>query len=116
MGESMPDACQDWANTKAAYRFFDNENISEQEILSGHLESTKKRLAATQEPIFILHDITKFSFKRNETGLIGYTSVMGNGKKAYGHFKRHTLCGLLMPASLAVTTRGLPVSLTAIKF
>ena len=42
MGESIPYACQDWANTKAAYRFFDNENISEQEILGGHLESTKK--------------------------------------------------------------------------
>jgi hypothetical protein len=24
VGESVPYACQDWANTKAAYRFFDN--------------------------------------------------------------------------------------------
>jgi hypothetical protein len=25
MGASIPLACQDWANTKAAYRFFSNE-------------------------------------------------------------------------------------------
>lgn len=31
--ESIPLACQDWANTKAAYRFFANERVSEAEIL-----------------------------------------------------------------------------------
>ena len=29
MGESLPPACQDWASTKAAYRFFANERVSE---------------------------------------------------------------------------------------
>ena len=32
--ESMPLACQDWANTKAAYRFFANERVSEADILT----------------------------------------------------------------------------------
>src|SRR4051812_38224279 len=27
MGGSIPFACQDWANTKAAYRFFANERV-----------------------------------------------------------------------------------------
>ena len=31
-GESIPLACQDWASTKAAYRFFSNERVSEEEI------------------------------------------------------------------------------------
>lgn len=35
MGESLPVACQDWANTKAAWRFFANDRISEAEILAG---------------------------------------------------------------------------------
>ena len=35
-GDSIPLVCQDWANTKAAYRFFDNERVSEAEILGGH--------------------------------------------------------------------------------
>jgi hypothetical protein len=28
-GESLPTAFQDWSNTKAAYRFFSNGNMSE---------------------------------------------------------------------------------------
>ena len=32
MGESIPLVCQDWANTKAAYRFFSNERVSEEDI------------------------------------------------------------------------------------
>src|SRR5215469_5220853 len=36
LGQTIPLACQDWANTKAAYRFFSNERINEEEILSGH--------------------------------------------------------------------------------
>ena len=27
IGGSIPLACQDWANTKAAYRFFENEKV-----------------------------------------------------------------------------------------
>ncbi len=45
---SIPFACQDWANTKAAYRFLDNENVSESEILEGHFQSTAERFAATE--------------------------------------------------------------------
>ena len=36
IGQSIPLACQDWANTKAAYRFLSNERVSEEEILAGH--------------------------------------------------------------------------------
>lgn len=36
MGESIPLVCQAWANTKAAYRFFSNDRVSEAEILGGH--------------------------------------------------------------------------------
>ena len=28
IGESIPMACQDWASTKAAYRFFSNQRVS----------------------------------------------------------------------------------------
>ncbi|WP_246230649.1 IS4/Tn5 family transposase DNA-binding protein [Bradyrhizobium cytisi] len=40
MGESIPLVCQDWANTKAAYRFFSNDRVSEADILAGHFQST----------------------------------------------------------------------------
>ena len=38
MGETIPRACQDWANTKAAYRFFSNSRVNEHGILNGHFE------------------------------------------------------------------------------
>jgi len=47
MGQSIPLACQDWANTKAAYRFISNGRVSEAEILAGHILSTKNRTPAT---------------------------------------------------------------------
>jgi hypothetical protein len=34
MGQSIPLACQDWTNTKAAYRFFSNDRVSEADILA----------------------------------------------------------------------------------
>ena len=63
-GGPIPFACQDWANTKAAYRFLDNDRVSEAEILSGHFEATKNRCTATSGPILVLHDTTEFTFKR----------------------------------------------------
>jgi hypothetical protein len=32
MGGSVPFACQDWSNTKAAYRFFSNPRVEEADI------------------------------------------------------------------------------------
>src|SRR5581483_10513235 len=51
---------QDWANTKAAYRFFSNPRVSEEENLSGHFASTQVRAAAIKEPLLVLHDTTEF--------------------------------------------------------
>ena len=51
MGESIPLACQDWANTKAAYRFFSNDRVSDAEILGGHCQATRCRFTATTGPI-----------------------------------------------------------------
>jgi len=36
MGATLPLACQDWANTKVAYRFFSNDRVSDEDILRGH--------------------------------------------------------------------------------
>src|SRR5215213_2879891 len=39
--EPIPLVCQDWAGTKAAYRFLSNEAVSEAEILRGHFEASR---------------------------------------------------------------------------
>src|SRR4051794_10863922 len=56
LGQTIPLACQDWANTKAAYRFFSNDRITEEEILSEHFASTGRRAAFVEEPLLVLHD------------------------------------------------------------
>ena len=71
IGDSIPLACQDWAATKAAYRFLDNERVNEQEILSGHFHATRERFTSTEGPILVLHDTTEFSYTRSDIQAIG---------------------------------------------
>ena len=115
MGQSIPLVCQDWANTKAAYRFFSNDRVSEADILAGHFQATRERLAATNGLVLMLHDTTEFNFKRDKPELIGITKTV-NKKGKTGWLTPHTLCGILMHSSLAVTTEGLPLGLGAVKF
>ncbi len=46
--ESIPVACGGWAETLAAYRFFDNEKVTSDQRLSSHLEASIKRIACHQ--------------------------------------------------------------------
>src|SRR5512147_2558842 len=116
MGESIPLACQDWANTKAAYRFFANGRGSEEEILAGHFQSTRSRFATSPGPILVLQDTTEFPSQRERADQIGVMHLLNCGQDKYGGRKMHTVCGLLMHSSLAVTLEGLPLGLAAIKF
>jgi Transposase DNA-binding len=72
-GDSIPLVCQDWANTKAAYRFLENDRVSEAEILGGHFQATRDRAAVTSGPILVLHDTTEFNYKRDDIEAIGKT-------------------------------------------
>ena len=115
-GESIPLACQDWANTKAVYRFFSNDRVSEEDILRGHFDATRRRFAASDGPILILHDTTEFSWRRRRPEAVGFTTKVSSGKDKSGRDRMHTVCGLLMHSSLAVTTDGLPLGMAAVKF
>jgi hypothetical protein len=115
IGQAIPFACQDWANTKAAYRFFSNDRVNEEAILSGHFEATHDRFAATDGYVLVLHDTTEFTFKREKPELIGSTCIV-NGKDKKGRITFLTVCGILMHSSLVVKTDGLPLGLAAIKF
>jgi Transposase DNA-binding len=116
IGGSIPLACQDWANTKAAYRFFSNDRVSEREILAGHFQATRDRLAASDALTLVLHDTTEFTFHRGEVGPVGILHKSYTGKNKRGRPLHYTVCGILMHSSLAVTLEGLPLGLTAVKF
>jgi hypothetical protein len=116
MGQSIPLVCQDWANTKAAYRFFSNDRVSEADILAGHFQSTRDRAAATDGHRLVLHDTTEFTYQRESSEAIGITKSINSGRDKVGRLRSHTVCGILMHSSLAITIEGLPLGLAAVKF
>ena len=110
IGGTVPAACQDWAATKAAYRFFSNPRVNDGIILAGHVAATATRFAATSGTVLVLHDTTEFSFTRDTAHGVGYLSYVK------GRHATHTACGVLLHSSLVLTTDGLPLGLAAVKF
>jgi hypothetical protein len=110
--ESVPLACQDWANTKAAYRFFANERVTEEDILAGHFRSTRERFGGVDGPMLVLHDTTQLSYRRENIGLLHQPKHGPTDRWR----REHPLCGLSLHSSLVVTPAGLPLGLAAVKF
>ena len=99
-------ACADWAETKAAYRFFQNENVSVGEIVAAHRCKTAKR-ASTHKTVLAIQDTSYFVYTSHPKteGLAKMSQNKGkNVKKIYSN-------GLIMHTCLAVTTEGLPLGL-----
>lgn len=116
IGQPLPLACQDWAGTKAAYRFFANERFGEDAILAGHFAATASRCAATGGPILVVQDTTDFAYRWARPETIGAIGHAPTGRDRSGKLRVHTQCGLLMHSSLVVTPEGLPLGLAAAKF
>ncbi len=111
LGRTLPLACGDWSATKAAYRFLDNNRVSEADILAGHFQATQERFAVTDGPMLVLHDTTEFSFTRSDPAAIGQTKKVPSGHKDQaGRQRMHTVCGMRLHSSLVVTTGGRNVS------
>ena len=100
MGAPLPLACQDWANTKAAYRFLSSERFGEDAILAGHFRATASRFAAAAGPILVVQDTTGFSFRWAKPETIGAIGRVPIGRDRNGNPRTYTQCGLLMHSSL----------------
>lgn len=116
VGRSIPWACQDWAAVKAAYRFFSNGRVSEEQIMAGHFLATRERIACTEELFLVVHDTTEFTYKREDMAAVGLVSKGSVRKDADGRPVYFTTCGINLHSSLALTLDGLPLGLTAVKF
>lgn len=58
---SINSACQGWAETQAAYRFFDNQNVQPEKILGPHQEATWNRIA--EHPVaLVAQDTTELDY------------------------------------------------------
>jgi hypothetical protein len=89
-------ACEDWTDTKAAYRFFDNEKVDGQEIISAHSSRVVARMKK-YDIVLAIQDTTE----------IDYTAHLQ--KQGLGQIGNEVGRGLLMHTTLALTTEGLPL-------
>lgn len=93
-------ASEDWAATKAAYRFFQNEQVTSARILSPHQGRTQERMS--QEPIVLaIQDTSYLNFSRH---------AKTRGLGPIGD-RRAAAQGLVTHNILAVTAQGLPLGL-----
>jgi hypothetical protein len=54
--------------------------------------------------------------QRERPEAIGITKSVNSGRDKEGRVRSHTVCGIMMHSSLAVTTDGVPLGLAAVKF
>jgi len=99
-------ACADWTETKAAYRFFQNQNVDIGQIIAAHRRKTAQR-AAAHGTVLALQDTSYFVYTSHiKTEGLGKMSLKKgkNVAKIYSN-------GLVMHTCLAVTTDGVPLGL-----
>jgi Transposase DNA-binding len=115
--QTVPFVYQDWANTKAAYRFFfSNERVGEEAILSSHFQATRDRVAKIGGQVLVLHDTTEFTYKRDKPRLVGVARRVPTGKDRNKEIRNNlvTVCGILTHSSLVATVEGLPLGIASI--
>jgi hypothetical protein len=97
---SIPQACRSWSDIKAAYRFFDNEQVQPRELLLAHSAATCRRMRS--EPVVLaIQDTTTLNYSTHpETEGLG--PISNNAEKTLG---------LFLHSTLALTPSGRPLGL-----
>jgi hypothetical protein len=90
---SIPQACQGWAETKAAYRFFAREELDWRAILQPHWERTEERLRACSR-VLCPPDSAELDFTTQP-------GIQGLGRLSYD--SQH---GRFIHPTLAITPEG----------
>ena len=99
--DSIHSASIDWASTKAAYRFFDNEQVESKKILEPHFEATRLR-SANYERIIVAQDTTYIDYTKHKK-----TEGLGKSFKTSGY----DIKGICQHVGLAMSAKGLPLGL-----
>lgn len=101
---SIPEACGNWAETKATYRLFDNDKMSPEAIIMSHRLQTIERIKE-HKIVLDLQDTTTLDYTH-------HPNVQGMGLCTTSE----NVKGVLVHSSLAVTTQGRPLGLLYEKF
>lgn len=60
-GVSIPAACKGWDETNGAYRFFNNDKVTEEKVLETHTEATLKRMS-DHKVVLCIQDTTEMDY------------------------------------------------------
>lgn len=96
--EPINQACEDWADTKAAYRFFDNPKVSPAQILAPHTMRTVKRMKS--HPLVLAIQDTMY---------LNYTHHPQTAGLGEIGTKKYQQRGFGLHSTLALTPQGLPL-------
>lgn len=100
---SIPEACGSWAAMKAAYRFFDSDNVKVRDIQESFFASTLDRIRG-EETVLVAQDTTSLDFTRHK------------GTKGLGYLDNLLCQGIKMHSGLAISVAGVPIGLIDQKF
>lgn len=95
--ESIPSACNDWNETLAVYRFFDNERVDEKGVLKPHYNSTLKRIQE-HDIVLLAQDTTELEVTRPNQQMVGA-----------GPLNNETRLGFFNHATIALTPERVPL-------
>ncbi len=99
-------ACGDWGETKAAYRFFDNDNVNYRDIIHAHAKMTIARFER-EDVILAIQDTTYYNYTNHPE-----TKGLGILSRFKGKHKDEILTkGLCMHTTLGITPEGLPLGI-----
>ncbi len=96
-------ACEDWADTKAAYRFMDNPKVSPAALVAPHCQRTVERMKA-HSLVLAVQDTTFFNYTAHpQTEGLGEIGKKEQQQRGFG-----------MHTTLALTPHGLPLALSGL--
>ncbi|WP_143696883.1 IS4/Tn5 family transposase DNA-binding protein, partial [Wolbachia endosymbiont of Culex molestus] len=95
---SINQACGSWSEAKAAYRFFQNENVKGSDILTSHIAKTVER-TKTHKRILVIQDTSCISY-------MGHEKIRGLAVVSKKQSK-----GIMMHTAFAISTEGLTLGI-----
>jgi hypothetical protein len=101
---SIHTACGSAIESKAAYRFFQNQNVVPDIILSGHIKNTIDRVNKTAKDILVIQDTTDLIYTQFPS-----TQGLGEVNKSEGY--ANAVKGIKLHNSIAVSMDGVPLGL-----
>jgi hypothetical protein len=96
--ESIPAVARSWADTKAFYRFFDNDSVTDREIIRTHRERVVER-ASSSDVVLVVQDTTEIDHSKHR------------GTKGLGYLTCPHARGLMAHNLFCLSGEGVPLGL-----